>query len=520
MNPLFSQINQQTMDLVNQTMSKTRMSKSGITTTTPGLVGYELQAPSKHLYPVLSPLRNRIARTMAPVGSLACNWRALTGINTANVKASVAFGTRNSAITYTEVNKAATYKTWGLEDLIDFEAVWLSRGFEDVRALSAMTTLQATMIEEEKLILGGVSSGSTFGVPSTPTSARVGSAGGTWTSTDNVYCKVVALPTYGYNNSNKADLTVALGDHSSLSLVATQALTAQTDSVTFTVAPVLGAVAYAWFIGEGSSEPADSSKKLGAISTVPSATFLLNPATGLAASTISADTSGDANAYDGILQQVSGIQGTNTFTTLDATNASGTLKQLSGGTAAPNSFFYDMVSSTTALGTQLTSDGAGGIVEFDAILKAMWDLARIGPSLCIMNSQEARSVTKLLAGNNTGVGIRIPVASGSKEMIGGLFYMGYQNKFTSAAMTPGNPDVVPFLVHPYMAPGTILFHSEQIPYPNPNVANVLEIELQSEYADYDFAMTTRQFPHGVYAMGVLKDYFPGGAGVIRSIKPT
>lgn len=522
MNSLLQSINQQTMDIMNTAMAKTgTFAKAGITVASPGLVGYELQAPSKHLYPVLSPLRNRIARTMAPQGSLACTWRALTGINTARLKASVGFGVRNGAISYSEVNRSATYKTFGLEDLIDFEAVWLARGFEDVRALSAMTVLQAVMIEEERLILGG--NVTALGAPSVPTSVRTATLAGTWTTTDTAYVKVMALPTYGYGNATLSDLTQLLADHSVASLSKSQAITATTDGLGFATTAQNGAVAYAWFVAENTAVPTDAFFYLAAITTAPA--VLLNAAPVVTNTTLAAqgaDTSGDATAYDGILSQITPVGNTTALgTVLDSTNASGTLYQLTGGANPPSSLVYNMLSSLPITnvpgGTALTSDGAGGIVEFDVVLKALWDYQRIGPSLCIMHSTDARSVTKIIGGNSTGTQVKMPIAPGSKDLIGGLFFTGYLNKFTSA-MTPGSPDVIPFLIHPYAVPGTIIFHSEQIPYPNPNVGNVLEIELQSEYADYDFAMTTRQFPHGVYAMGVLKDYFPGGAAIIRNIR--
>src|SRR3989337_1636182 len=114
--------------------------KAGLSTAT-GLFGFPLEAPSKKLYPVLSPLRNRIPRVQSKVGGTAVNWRVITGINTANLQAAVAFGTRNSAISYTEEDKLATFKSLGLDDAVQDEAVWMARGVEDVRALSAIAPL-------------------------------------------------------------------------------------------------------------------------------------------------------------------------------------------------------------------------------------------------------------------------------------------------------------------------------------------------------------------------------------------
>src|SRR4051812_30730755 len=67
--------------------------KSGINVAE-GLVGINLEAPSKKLFPVYSPLRNRIARIKAAVGASAVQWKEINAINSANLWAGVAENTR------------------------------------------------------------------------------------------------------------------------------------------------------------------------------------------------------------------------------------------------------------------------------------------------------------------------------------------------------------------------------------------------------------------------------------------
>jgi hypothetical protein len=510
-------LGQETIDALLATIARGSLAKAGISVST-GLVGYELMAPSKKVYPVLSPLRNRIARVMAPVGSKQATWRVIKKINSANVKAAVAEGTRNSAISYVEQDKAATYKTYGLDDIVNDEAVILGRGFEDVRALSALATLQSVMIEEEKLILGGIgSAANALGAPASITVTKASGTTGAWAgATDFVQIKVVALPLYGYLNSSLTDFTQPLADHGTLSAKGSVQLAATTDVVTAYCTPVNGAFAYAWFVADkATNNAADSEMYLMAITTIPAASFTSTVNTNWAASNVTADTSYDTNAFDGLMAQILNTNGT--LTTL-GTYTSGVLKQQSGGTDQTGALVYDM-NATTAAGTTLTSDGSGGIKEFDVLLKALWDYSRIGPTLVLMNSQEALSVTRTIIGSTTGALVRLPVNPGDKSVVGGDYVTGYLNKFTSS-LTPGNPDVIPFMIHPYLPPGTIVFLSERLPYPNSNVQNVLQMEMQLEYTDFEFARTTRQYPHGVYAMGTLEHFFPAGCGVIRSIAPS
>jgi len=116
------QYTEETLGLVKGSLDPQSALFKAITTAT-GLTGYSLEAPSKKLYPVRTPLRNRIPRRMALSGATSVNWKAITAINAARLKASVAFGTRNSEISYTVVPRSATYKTFGLDDSVQDEAV-------------------------------------------------------------------------------------------------------------------------------------------------------------------------------------------------------------------------------------------------------------------------------------------------------------------------------------------------------------------------------------------------------------
>ena len=507
-----AQLSDETIALAKSAFATNSIEKA-ITVAGMNLVGYNLEAPSKKLYPVLSPLRNRFPRVMAPVGSSSAYWKAITNINTTNVKASVAFGTRNaSTISYGTKQMSQAYKSFGMEDSVDFEATWLSRGFEDVQALSALATLQALMIEEEKLILGGLNDGQALGTPATATLTQTATDGGTWGATVTVYVQVMALPMYGYLNSDRDTLT-ALGDHSIPSVEANRATILATDSVTAVVAPVNGAFAYAWFVGIASG----GTKTLTAITSSPSVKFTAPLVSGLTSTLAGvADTSGDANSFAGLYSQI--LNPASALVTLDGTGGGGAgiLKKVTGpSTTVTGALVYEMTNSATALGgSALSSDGAFGIKEFDNVLQQLWETSRIGPTLMMMNAQQAGDITRKIGAD---AGRRIQVSDGDKSITGGIFVSGYLNKFTSS-LTPGSPDIIPFMIHPFLPPGQIIFISERLPYPNNEVTNVFEVETQQEYADFQFALASRKYEHGVYAMEALKCYFPAGCAIIRNIK--
>src|SRR5215831_4383893 len=62
-----------------------------------GLQVYDLEAPAKLLYPVLTPLRNKIPRVGGGRG-IQANWRAITGINTNKISAGLGQGNRGGVI--------------------------------------------------------------------------------------------------------------------------------------------------------------------------------------------------------------------------------------------------------------------------------------------------------------------------------------------------------------------------------------------------------------------------------------
>ena len=67
----------------------------------------------------------------------------------------------------------ATYKSFGMEDNVTFEADYAAQGFDDVKALAVEGLLRAVMIGEEELIIGGNTSVQ-LGITPTPVLAASG----------------------------------------------------------------------------------------------------------------------------------------------------------------------------------------------------------------------------------------------------------------------------------------------------------------------------------------------------------
>jgi hypothetical protein len=135
-----------------------------------GLVPYDLEAPSKNIWPRPTPLRNSIPRVKGQ-GSVrrykivsAVSGSGTGGLSTINPgiaeNANVTTPTgqslvRGPAISYAGFDVAVSYVTSSLSDYVTWQAEWEGLGFDDVRTLSATSLLYSAMLAEERLYLYG-----------------------------------------------------------------------------------------------------------------------------------------------------------------------------------------------------------------------------------------------------------------------------------------------------------------------------------------------------------------------------
>lgn len=486
-------LSQLTQDAVNEfrkavaAPSPDVLRKAGITQAS-GLVAYDLQAPSKNLFPVLTPLRNKLPR-VAGGGGTATNWKKVSAINSALVRGFVPEGKRNAVMSITATDVSASYKALGLEDSISYEAELAARGFEDIRATQAQRLLWATMIEEELALLGA-NNGVALGTPTAPTVSVVDGGGSIADGTYNVI--VVALTLYGYlaaslsaglpglvsvTNAAGNVFTYGGGNSQKSSATSTGAISNGGDSAIRAYTPVVaGAVAYAWFVGTAGSE------KLEAITTINSVELTSLAGTGQAASAITADHSQNAYAYDGYLYHA--------------------------WTTSSGAYIANLATGTPGAGVGLTADGDGGIVEINTMFRSFWDNYKLSPSVIYVNAQEADNITdKVLSATAASINF-VPGA----EFRGGARLKSLLNRFAMGAA----PEV-PLEIHPNLPPGTLLAVTDNLPYPLPNVPNVAEVRFRQDYYQIEWPQRERQYESGVYCDAVLAHYFPPSIGVITNI---
>lgn len=480
---------QQTLDMLKAAYGAQNELAKSISTAT-GLVAFDLQAPAKNLYPVLTPLRNKIPRVDGK-GGTATNWRQVNAILGSGYEAGpwVPEGQRAGRMSYDTSTKSASYATIGEEDALTFEARSAAQGFEDVRSTMTMRLLQKMMIKEEKAILGGNAT-LKLGTSATPTLSAAGSDATLPAATYSV--KVVQLTFEGLVNSSIANgvatsQTVAGADGDTfklnggsgmISAGATQDVTLG-QALSASVVPTQGALGYAWYVGTAGAEV------LQAITTVPSLT-LSGPllANTQPATSITGDSSANPDtAFDGLLSA--------------ALNPNNTayVKNLRGAT--------------------LTSSGRSSINELDVMLKEMWDKYRLSPTVIYVNSQEQQNITNKVLNGTSGSLLRQQVnVSEPGAIIAGNVVAHYYNPFTS-----GEGVMIPIKLHPDVPAGTLIAWADNLPaqYQSNEVPNVVEMHVRQDYYEIEWPQRTRKYEHGVYAEEVLAVYAPFAMGVICGI---
>lgn len=436
-----------------------------------GLMGVNLEAPSKKLFPFAAPLRKRFPRITGQFGN-AVLWKAITAINAAKLKPGVAEGLRNAFLSVTEVDKTAAFKTIGFDDKTTDEAQWAGRRFEDVKALSVANTLSSLMVAEEALIIGG--NVTAIGKPAAAGFTAVDSNNaGPFTAATAYDFAVSALTLYGYLNGATGRGGSNSADESDGRTLTTYTTGSGKTSVTLKWAAVRGAVAYNVFIGVHSGSLFYSFTTTQTSITIDSTVLAALAGSGNVPN--NADQTADALSYDGLIPQIAA--------------------------AGSGAYFKDLA------GAVLTANNAGGITEWDAALRSIWNATQVGPSLILVSAQEAENGLNKIAANGANTALRITASLGSDGKVqGGAFLGSYLNKFTQ--------EPIEILTHPKMPPGNTLFLSEKVPYANNQIPNVIDMAVRQEYTQYDWARTQRQDEYGVYCSEVLRLFFPAGQGLL------
>ncbi len=489
-------VTQATLQLMKAALSSPDSSLAKTVSTGTGLVPYSLQAPSKNLYPVATPLRNVIPRVGGGVGT-ATHWKVINAITGSGFDSMgwVPEGQRSGRMSYAATTQSATFATLGEEDNITFEAINAGATFEDVAATGVMRILQKMMLKEENAILGGNNSVA-LGTPAAATLSTAATGGSIAAGTYNVY--VVALTYEGYRNSSLSagvatsktvtgadgQTYVVNGGSSNKSTVSTTSvLSGSTNTISASVTGINGAVAYAWFVGTSGSETLQAITTINSVALTSLTTGVQN------ASAITSDSSTNSLAFNGLMY--------------------------SAFASGSNAYVNSLATGTPGVGSYLTASGRGSVNEIDNMLVSMWDNYQVGVDVIYCNAQEIKNITNKVLSNASGPLLRYDAGSDNPYAITANGVVeAYFNPF---ALNGGVK--IPIKIHPLLPPGTIIGWSNQLPaqYQNNETPNVAEMKIRADYYSLEWPLKTRAREYGVYAEEVLAVYAPFAMGIIQNI---
>jgi hypothetical protein len=479
--------------LASQRTAMSQINKE-ITLTVPldsSFAAFDLEAPAKLLTPRPTPLRNRIPRkkgvgtshrvkrilgyTGTGTGGVGQTWPGITQSTT------TAFGSinfeRGPQITYAADDLILPYNSYSLSDAVSFDANFSGLGYQDLRQLSSTSTLYATMLMEERMMLmaRGTASGysGTMAAPTFTLASPVASGSQV----------ALANTTYYVNVTTDAGISAnGFGE----SILGTEASTAVAsgDVLTVTVStPVVGALGYNIYVGtatgaanltyQGTLKGTGTFTIQGASAqglTGNNAPFTTN---GAAASRAATNTSAYSTGYDGILPTVLG----------------------------PNTGFNNAINGTFST----SNPGA----EYQTVFANLYQNVKADPDVVLMNGNDRKQLSDAIKNGSTAnyrLTINDPGTSGTTY---GSIVTGLQNEVTGKS--------VDIMVHPWLNSGVSPVLSFTLPIPDTEVSDVWANFMVQDYMGIQWPVTQFQYEFSTYFRGTFFCTAPAWNGAVSGI---
>jgi hypothetical protein len=465
-----------------------------------GLVPYDLEAPAKLLVPRQTPLRNSIPRGKGQ--GTARQFRRITGWSNSGVggvadqmafmnseSVSTSFGNlslrRGAKITYASDSRSVAYVEQGLSDMVTWKAQFAGQGFQDIRSLSQTALLWATMGAEERALLygRGATGNGYLGTVAAPTctAAASGSTGTIPAATYGVKITSVAGGGESAPATVSSGLAVTLG---------------QNIVITFTGgAEPNGALAYNVYVGPSGSETYQGT--FSPVTASGTTTITLSSyATGGAAAP-AADSTFNANGYDGFLSVLSDPAQTGY---LKRVNAS-----LTGGSAPlGDGPFQDAFAGLYGAGFSPGNVGNPAALAGNKLLA--------DPDEVWVDGNIRRALGDYLKKSATSSAYRIALTEG--EATGGATVGSVVNGIANQV----TGKMVDLAVHPYMVKGAAMIRSRTLPVPDSEISATAQVINVQDYMSVEWPVIQYTYDQSTYMFGTLVHYAPAWSGLLLGLQ--
>ena len=451
---------------------------------------FDLEAPAKLLTPRPTPLRNRIPRkkgvgtshrikritgyTGTGTGGQGQIWPGVTETTT------TAFGSinfeRGPKISYTADDIVLPYNSYSLSDAVSFDANFSGMGYQDLRQLSSTSTLYATMLMEERMMLmaRGTSTGYS-GALSAVSSVTV-----TAPSAATGQVALANATYYVYVTADAGISSTGFGE-SIVSSVVSQATSSQVLKIV--VGAVTGALGYNVYIGtttgvanakyQGTFK-STTAYIVGAGSATAADNIVYSTASSILASRASADTSAYATGYDGILPTLLG-------------SSSGYINQIN---------------------TTFSNTNPG--VEFQNVFAGLYNTVKADPDAILINGSDRKQLSDSIKGAaNANYRLNITQDETSGAILGSVVG-GIVNEVTGKS--------VDLIVHPWLPQGLAPVLSWTLPIPDTEVSDVWSNYLVQDYMGIQWPVTQFAYEFSTYFRGTFFCSAPAWNGIVSGIQ--
>ena len=492
------------MNGLNTALAAQRMAmqdiQKEITLTSPlssSFAAFDLEAPAKLLTPRPTPLRNRIPRkkgigtshrvkrilgyTGTGTGGQGQIWPGITESTQNNFAGGGSTPLeliRGPQISYTADDLILPYNSYSLSDQVSFDANFSGMGYEDLRQLSSTSTLYATMLMEERMMLmaRGTASGYS-GAIAAPTALVASSPAATGSQT------ALAAGVYYIYITADAGISANGFGESIVSAVASETV-ASGDVLSVSFTGSVGALGYNVYVGTatgtancklvGTVKGATTVIVQGASATnLPANNFAFST-TGAAASRANADTSAYATGYDGILPTVLG----------------------------PNTGFNNAINAAFST--------ANPGVEFQTVFANLYQNVKADPDMVLMNGNDRKQLSDAIKGGSTANYRLVINNPGTDGTTYGSIVTGLQNEVTGKA--------VDIMVHPWLNSGVAPVLSFTLPIPDTQVSDVWANFLVQDYMGIQWPVTQFTYDFSTYFRGTFFCTAPAWNGAVSGIQ--
>jgi hypothetical protein len=455
---------------------------------------FDLEAPAKLLTPRPTPLRNKLPRKRG-VGTSHRVKRILgyTGTGTGgqgNIWPGITETTQNNfapggstpfmlergpQISYTADDLVLPYNSYSLSDQVSFDANFSGMGYQDLRQLSSTSTLYATMLMEERMLLMSRGTASPYSgllatpgaLTNTPRAAATGETPITGMTGGKVYVTATAnAGAFGQSGfvALSAAVTVGAGE-----------------VVEVTIPAVTGALGYNIYVGTGSSAPADAAVFYDG--TTATNKFVIQgalPTSGASVATVAAQQAAGSNlsayatGYDGILPTVLG----------------------------PNSGFNNRINAA------FSTSNPG--VEYQEVFYNLYNNVKADPDEILINGADRRQLSDSIKNGSTANYRLTLTQTEAGDYIGGATIGALYNEITGK--------MVPLTVHPWLPQGVSPVLSYTLPIPDTEVSDVWSVINVQDYMGIQWPVVQFSYDFSTYFRGTFFCYAPAWNGAVSGIK--